>query len=136
MKHKTAPVNWYEGMFLQSHHFQTAERNSNNQDYEKIKLVPYWWGISNLEIDNESLKGNRFKIIQATLRLKDGTWISIPNNAEAKEKVFELESTLSVWLCVKKKELHYPVLHGIDDNNPEYSRPLFAKNITVDDENS
>jgi type VI secretion system protein ImpJ len=86
---ETADIHWYEGMFLLPHHHQTASRRSLMLEREKItSITPFFWGIVDLQINAAALSGNRIKVDRAVLRLKDGTWLNIPDNAHAAEKSF------------------------------------------------
>ena len=51
-------VLWTEGMFLQPQHFQQAERHADAMRGALARrLVPYGWGVSELEVDAEMLQG-------------------------------------------------------------------------------
>ena len=83
-------VHWYEGMFLLPHHYQTARRRDAQLNYEKtMSVTPWWWGVADLQINSIALSGNRIKVDRGVIRLKDGTWLNIPDNAYAEEKSFE-----------------------------------------------
>ena len=50
-------VLWTEGLFLQPHHFQQADRYNENLIAGLARRIsPYMWGISQLEMDEEVLK--------------------------------------------------------------------------------
>ncbi|MEM7091022.1 MAG: type VI secretion system baseplate subunit TssK, partial [Pseudomonadota bacterium] len=50
-------VLWTEGLFLQPHHFQQADRYTEALVAGLARRVtPYAWGVSALEIDDEVLK--------------------------------------------------------------------------------
>ena len=50
-------VLWTEGLFLQPHHFQQADRYTESLIAGIARrTLPYSWGFSSLEIDEEALK--------------------------------------------------------------------------------
>ncbi len=76
-------VYWYEGMFLQPHHFQAAERDTRealraSEDWHH----PFNWGIRSLDLDRDAI-GNYAAVLRSCeARFKDGTKLSIPADAE------------------------------------------------------
>jgi len=82
-----APILWFEGMPLHPHHFQASDRNILENEREQARNLPYNWGLAE-EIDymHSLLQGEKpeFKINHARLRLEDGTWLNIPENAIVK----------------------------------------------------
>ena len=59
-------VLWTEGLFLQPHHFQQADRHAEALVAGLAsRIVPYAWGVSSLEIDDEALKVGQFAIKSA-----------------------------------------------------------------------
>ncbi|MEM8591748.1 MAG: type VI secretion system baseplate subunit TssK [Pseudomonadota bacterium] len=72
-------VLWSEGLFLQPHHFQQSDRY-----VEALvgglarRLSPYAWGVSELEIDDETLKVGQFSIRSCSGLTHDGTTFRVP----------------------------------------------------------
>lgn len=72
-------VLWTEGMFLQPQHFQQADRHAEAMRAGLARrLVPYAWGVSDLEIDTDVLKIGQFALRQASGLFQDGTVFRIP----------------------------------------------------------
>ena len=74
-------VVWYEGLFLQPHHFQQADRHTAHLVSglaERSKA--YLWGVSELEIDSELLKIGKIAIKRVSGLLQDGTVFRVPEN--------------------------------------------------------
>ena len=56
-------VLWTEGLFLQPHHFQQADRYNESLIAGLARRIsPYMWGISQLEMDEEVLKIGQFAV--------------------------------------------------------------------------
>jgi len=139
---ESADVHWYEGMLLQPHHFQTQRRRASMQAREQLMyLAAHWWGVAALQINPTALAGFRIKVAQAVLRLKDGTWLNIPNNAYAEERSFaeltdRLDEPQAVWFAVKRPEANRPLVHELNEANIGLPRPCVLKENTIVDENS
>lgn len=72
-------VLWTEGMFLQPHHFQQADRYVENLVAGLARRVsPYAWGVSKLEIDEEVLKVGQFALKAVGGLTQDGTVFRVP----------------------------------------------------------
>jgi len=73
-------VLWTEGLFLQPHHFQQADRYTESLVAGLARRVtPYAWGISKLEIDTEVLKVGQFAIKSCAGLTQDGTVFRVPD---------------------------------------------------------
>ena len=72
-------VLWTEGLFLQPHHFQQADRYTEALVTGLARrILPYGWGVSTLEIDEAALKVGQFAITSATGRTQDGVVFRVP----------------------------------------------------------
>lgn len=79
---RTRQVCWHEGMMVLPHHFQSAELNLRESIAETQSWVsPYAWGIRTLELNHAALENYEIRINRLEVRLKDGTLISVPENA-------------------------------------------------------
>lgn len=79
---RTRPVDWSEGLFVLPHHFQAAQENlfdaiHTSQDW----LNGYAYGIAAMEINEAALANFELRIPRLKVRLKDGTLLSVPENA-------------------------------------------------------
>ena len=73
-------VLWTEGLFLQPHHFQQADRYAEALVSGLAgRIAPYAWGVSKLEIDPEALKVGQFAIKSCTGLTQDGTVFRVPD---------------------------------------------------------
>ncbi|TMV11364.1 type VI secretion system baseplate subunit TssK [Arenibacterium halophilum] len=72
-------VLWTEGLFLQPHHFQQADRYHEALVSGLARRIrPYAWGVSALEIDDEVLKVGQFALKSAAGLTEDGTVFRVP----------------------------------------------------------
>lgn len=72
-------VLWTEGMFLQPQHFQQADRHAEAMRAGLARrIVPYAWGVSDLEIDTDVLKVGQFALKSASGLFQDGTVFRVP----------------------------------------------------------
>ena len=76
-------VIWSEGLFLQPHHFQQADRYTESLVSGLARgLTPYGWGVSMLEIDEEVLKFGQFAIKSCAGITQDGTAFRVPSEED------------------------------------------------------
>ncbi|MFW5678089.1 MAG: type VI secretion system baseplate subunit TssK [Rhodosalinus sp.] len=72
-------VLWNEGLFLQPHHFQQADRHTEALVAGLARRVsPYAWGVSELEIDEEALKVGQFALRACSGLTPDGVVFRVP----------------------------------------------------------
>jgi type VI secretion system protein ImpJ len=72
-------VLWTEGLFLQPHHFQQADRYTEALITGLARRVrPYAWGVSTLEIDHDVLKVGQFALKSCAGLTQDGTVFRVP----------------------------------------------------------
>lgn len=138
----SAEVHWYEGMLMQPHHFQTQQRRQTMLGREKrMHMETCGWGIADLQVNPTALAGFRFKVDSATLCLKEGTWLNIPNNAALEECGLEeiaaqLDGGVPVWFAVKRPEAHRPLVHAMEETTRGIPRPYVLREHVIVDENS
>lgn len=99
-------VLWSEGLFLQPHHFQQADRYCESLVSGLADRVgPYVWGVSTLEIDEEVLKVGQFAIKSCSGLTQDGTVFRVPA-AEDHPPALEVPDTIKncvVYLTVPQR---------------------------------
>ncbi|MBI4526675.1 MAG: type VI secretion system baseplate subunit TssK [Deltaproteobacteria bacterium] len=79
-------VVWSEGIFLTPHLFQQADRYYESLVQFKLKpLSPFYWGLSELEIDKEGLPNGFFTVYRCSGVMPDGLAIQIADGDEAPE---------------------------------------------------
>lgn len=72
-------VLWTEGLFLQPHHFQQADRHVEALVAGLAgRAAPYLWGVSDLEIDEEVLKFGQLALRSCSGLTPDGTVFRVP----------------------------------------------------------
>jgi len=72
-------VLWTEGLFIQPHHFQQADRYTESLVSGVARQVtPYAWGVGTLEIDYDVLKIGQFALKTVTGLTQDGTVFRVP----------------------------------------------------------
>ncbi len=72
-------VLWNEGLFLQPHHFQQADRYTEALVAGLARRIrAYGWGVSALEIDDEVLKVGQFALKSVAGLTQDGTVFRVP----------------------------------------------------------
>jgi len=72
-------VLWTEGLFLQPHHFQQADRYTEALVAGLAhRLTPYAWGVSQLEIDDEALKIGKVALKSCAGLTQDGVVFRVP----------------------------------------------------------
>ena len=73
-------VLWTEGLFLQPHHFQQADRYTESLVAGLARRAgPYLWGLNALEIDEEVLKVGQFALKSCSGLTQDGTVFRVPS---------------------------------------------------------
>ncbi len=72
-------VLWTEGLFLQPHHFQQADRYTEALIGGLAKrIAPYAWGVTDVEIDDDVLKIGQFAVKSCSGLTQDGTVFRVP----------------------------------------------------------
>jgi len=89
-------VHWSEGMFLRPHHLQSAQRWIETLlDAGIGALRVFDWGFVAMQVATEPLENATLRLDSCTARLKDGTWVQIPDNTEVEPLNFESALTAS-----------------------------------------
>ncbi|MGQ9575792.1 MAG: type VI secretion system baseplate subunit TssK [Thermoguttaceae bacterium] len=104
------PVHWHEGLFLQPHHLQAADRYWT----ELVQTCEQWdhhynYGLRGFQFSHEAIGNYQFQVNACQARMKDGTLISLepgqePDRVDLKE-AFAQESKVRVFLAVPKLRL-------------------------------
>lgn len=87
-------VVWNEGLFIQPHHFQQSDRY-----HEALvgglarRALPYLWGVSKLEIDDEMLKLGKFAVRTVSGLTPDGALFRVPQS-EAHPPAMDVPETV------------------------------------------
>lgn len=104
----TNPIIWQEGMFLRAQHFQQLGRWAEAQVRGRTAaLGAFWWGFSDLAIDQKKLETGHFALISASGVFIDATPFAIPSDTDnpASLPVDEKSRGSLVYLCVPAPSL-------------------------------
>ena len=103
-------VVWTEGLFLTPHVFQQADRYREHLLQFRLKpLSPFYWGLTELEIDREGLTTGFLTLYRCSGVLPDGLVLQVPDEDDAPEsrsvKEFFAPSaeSLDVYLAISSK---------------------------------
>jgi len=78
---KFQKVVWYEGMKLDPHHFQQADRYNQYYINSRLGLInPNSWGINEFQIDSAALAGGLFGLVKCSGIMPDGLVFNMPDN--------------------------------------------------------
>ena len=132
------PVHWHEGMFLRPHHFQAADRyNARLVAQNTQSACWYSWGFRRCVIDPEALGGFRLVVREAEIRFRDGTTVSLPEDAQLPDldlkTAFLGRSTLDVYVAVPKWRPGQPNIAPPGATNPGRFK---VNTLQVGDENT
>jgi type VI secretion system protein ImpJ len=103
-------IHWYEGMFLRPHHLQAAQRHLETLVRSSLNVAArFAWGSVELQVAKEPLENCTLRVDRCELRLKDGTWVRIPENTEVAPLNFEAalaagQGTTDVFLGVPQMQ--------------------------------
>jgi type VI secretion system protein ImpJ len=76
-------IHWHEGMFLRPHHLQAAQRRAETLLSTTLEAAcPFAWGFLEREIATGPLENGTLRLDRCVARLKDGTWVRVPENTE------------------------------------------------------
>lgn len=115
-------VHWSEGMFLRPHHLQTAQRWMETVLRLGLDSIrPFAWGFSELQVAREPLENFTLRVDRVDLRLKDGTWVRVPENTQIPPLDFKkaLESAsrgVDIYLGI-------PAMQGVRANSVSLENP-------------
>ncbi len=132
-------VHWYEGMFLNPHHFQVAERHARalaklSEDW----FHPFDWGLRAIDLDRDAIPNYMFAVRSCEARFKDGTKLSIPEDAaadpiELRDALNRPEGQVTVFLAVPSLQPG----RGQVEEHPTADGPRYSiETIEVADENT
>jgi type VI secretion system protein ImpJ len=131
-------VHWYEGMFLRPQHFQAAQRHEASQRDRGGKWdLHYNWGLRSLELNETALANHRLVIQSLQVRLRDGTLVSLPEDAAPPaldlKGPLERERSLKVFLALPSLRLNRA--NEAKPGQTEGGRYL-VDTLEIEDENS
>src|SRR5215468_2281520 len=75
---------WNEGMLLTPHHFQQWDNYHDDQLRSRFaSLVPYEWGILDLQLSNESIANGFVELVRCRAVMPDGLIVNVPETDPA-----------------------------------------------------
>jgi type VI secretion system protein ImpJ len=134
----TRAVHWHEGMFLRPHHLQAAGRFNTYERARGDKWdLHYNWGLRSLKINREALANNRLVIESLQARLRDGTLVSLPEDAPIPEYdlrgPLERSRDLKVFLAIPSVRLGQP---NIGEDGQDGGGRYVVDSQDIEDENT
>lgn len=135
-------INWSEGLFLRPQHFQQAEQSRRAwQNQDTLLARPYGWGFAELEIAEAELDAEILSVRSCALRMKDGTWLRVPDNGEVQPREFkrpldQAGGSLPVFLGLPRRRDREPNTLMPHEESASQTRRFLAGMIERVDENS
>ncbi|USO00807.1 MAG: type VI secretion system baseplate subunit TssK [Alphaproteobacteria bacterium] len=88
LKFRPRKIHWYEGMPLSPHHFQQSDLlYTETLSYLFSKLMPYHWGIVDIDLDTSDIKDGIIRINNLEAILEDKSIITLPQNKDDKPTI-------------------------------------------------
>lgn len=137
-------IHWSEGMFLRPHHLQAAQRWMEtvvSTGFDSLR--PFSWGFVQVAVADEPLENFTLRLDGCAARMKDGTWIQIPENTQVEPLNFQKQleasegGSLDIYLGIPQMQEVRP--NSVSLEHPEQSNgtPRFEPHpIMRRDENS
>jgi type VI secretion system protein ImpJ len=115
-----APPYWYQGLFLQPHHFQQLEASLLGSLLPRFALLqPYFYGVRDLEIRESALADQMLEVVRGEFLFKDGTLVRFPGNAVLEPRAFRRE-----WSATDQPFKVYVGLRRWRDDGPNVTEAL------------
>jgi type VI secretion system protein ImpJ len=103
-------VQWHDGMLLRPEHFQQADRRLDQLlHYQFSQALPFYWGVSQLKIDDVLLASGTVRILELEAVMPDGLVLSFHaddgdvlelNLADYEKDFKQGNQELVIYLCV------------------------------------
>ena len=85
----TKPIYWYQGLFLQPHHFQLQDRYFDASFAHLTRqLGPHYWGVGRLEVDESELQNEILSVKRGEFIFQDGSCVIVPGNGRVCARSF------------------------------------------------
>ncbi|MFN4099559.1 MAG: type VI secretion system baseplate subunit TssK [Pararhodobacter sp.] len=127
-------VAWKEGLFLQPHHLQQADRHMAQRIEARCRpALPYAWGFADLEIDHDLGERNLFGLRRASGLFPDGLPFDLPADGPLPRPVPVPEGSegAHVWLTVPMAEPNAREI-GFDDESSRATRYVLDRERIAD----
>lgn len=135
-------INWAEGMFLRPHHLQASSRHLISAlNHEVGNIRPYGWGINALEISDAELENFTFSIRTCQIRMRDGTWLCVPENADIEPRDFKevldtSDGPADVFVGIPRVRERDANTLGLGESPGDYDRRYRVRLTELVDENT
>lgn len=136
-------VVWLEGMELDPHHFQQLDRFFRHAAEHRFRAVNrYAWGITDVEIDVDSLSNGKLYIQKLTAILPDGFVVDIPKThtpppmRDIKEKFDITDEQITAFLALPSEQENQQNCEIVESKKRVSSLRFVSETITVRDDNS
>jgi len=107
-------VYWHQGLFLQPQHFQYIDQYNRSLALSSVQISEsYPWGYYQLKINTDTLNSGIIEISRMDCLLRDGTFVSWPNNCELCPRNFDAN-----WEDRTKPFMIYLGVHHASEKNP------------------
>lgn len=123
-------VSWHEGQFLRPHHFQAAERYSEElQRLTADWAVPANYGLRTFAYSHEALANRQFELQALEARMRDGTVVRLEAGEEPERlnlasadlaAAFESSDTVTVYVAVPVLKLGRPNVSAEQTSETRY----------------
>ena len=108
-------VAWKEGLFLQPHHLQQADRYFEHQLQARTQVItPYPWGVSELRFNRDLAQQAQIGLLSVAGILPDGTAFDAPGSVPLPVPVpvpEEEAQGLSIWLTLPETAINLSLIH-------------------------
>ena len=135
-------INWAEGMFLRPHHLQAASRHLMSYlNHEVGNIRPFGWGINALSISEAELENFAFSIRTCQIRMRDGTWLCVPENADIEPRDFKevldtSDGPVDVFVGIPRFRERDANTLGLGESPGDYDRRYRVRLTELADENT
>jgi len=130
-------VHWGDGLFLQPHHFQSAERHRTAEIRQAEEWFEgYAYGLHQIEIDRDALHNWEVRLLSLQARFPDGTHACYPQNTDLDpvaipDTAFDQRESVMVVLVMPRLQLGK---QNVAEGKPSDAR-YFVDYTLVEDEN-
>mgnify|MGYP002876820289 CR=1 FL=1 len=127
-------IAWKEGLFLQAHHLQQADRYVEHLiEMRSRHAAPYPWGFSHLEIDTDLSEQNLFGLRRAAGIFPDGLPFDLPGTSLLPHPVAVPEGSEGnfIWLTVPMSDPNGREI-GTDDETSRATRYVLDRERVAD----
>ena len=106
---ETRPLHWHEGLLVLPHHMQALHANLlDSVATSRNWLRAYGYGLREIELNHASLANFQLRVSRLQACLKDGTLLSVPENAHLDtlelQEAFEHSTEVYVHVLVPERE--------------------------------